>query len=177
MEGALRRAARYTGRTFRVPPPSGEVSRLAVTEGAFHAPFDIIAAGNPRQFRYTGVPKARQGDLMRSLRSRENGRKESDCLFSRREATYRVRAVNISKAPKREVLFGAYIELRGSARNISSARRATHHSVAPIFALSAQIYHTARQDAARYIMCGVAAYIISPQGDISFGRSPPPRAA
>ena len=28
-----------------------------------------------RQFRYTGVPKARQGDLMRSLCSRENGRK------------------------------------------------------------------------------------------------------
>ena len=130
VEGALRRAARNTARTFRVPPPSGEVSRLAVTEGASRAPFDIIAAF--RRGNFDILPLRAIRDAL-ALLARERGKEKRLSLFSSRScATYRMipGRDHISKAPKREVLFGAYIELHGSARNISSARHARIGSAA-----------------------------------------------
>ncbi len=92
--------------------------------GARGAPFDIIAA--LRRGNFDILPLRAIRDAL-ALLARERGKGKRLSLFSSRScATYRMipGRDHISKAPKREVLFGAYIELRGSARNISSARHA-----------------------------------------------------
>ena len=84
-----------------------------------------------RQFRYIALA----GNSRCACGARTGERNRASAYPSRRasRATYRMipGRDHISKVPKREALFGTYIELRGSPRNISSAPRAHNGAGTP----------------------------------------------